>query len=118
MRAGRYSETSEQRTLWDQYKFKWFVPCIEVVLFKRFQSHYIDRGDKIWVFSFVHCGEVFNTVSLFRRVLFESYHCIVNITLYILHKIMILHNLPNPLTAVKQNVTGQNQVQTTNDIPK
>ena len=42
-----YSGTSEQRTLWDQYKFKWFVPCIEVVLFKRFQSHYIDRGDKI-----------------------------------------------------------------------
>ena len=26
--------------------------------------HYIDRGDKIWGFSFVHCGEVFNTVSL------------------------------------------------------
>ena len=43
----RYSETSEQRTLWDQYKFKWILPCIEVVLFKRFQSHYIDRGDKI-----------------------------------------------------------------------
>ena len=41
-----YSGTSEQRTLRDQYKFKWFVPCIEVVLFKRFQSHYIDRGDK------------------------------------------------------------------------
>ena len=39
-----YSGISEQRTLWDQYKFKWFVPCIEVVLFKRFQSHYIDRG--------------------------------------------------------------------------
>ena len=34
------------QTLWDQYKFKWFVPCIEVVLFKRFQSHYIDRGIK------------------------------------------------------------------------
>ena len=45
-------------------KFKWFVPCMEVVLFKRFQSHYIDRGNKIWGFSFVHCGEVFNTVSL------------------------------------------------------
>ena len=43
-----YSETSEQRTLWDQYKFKWFVPHIEVVLFKRLQSHYIDRGVKIW----------------------------------------------------------------------
>ena len=42
-----YSGTSEQRTLWDQYKFKWFVPCIEVALFKRFQSHYIDmEGDK------------------------------------------------------------------------
>ena len=41
-----YSGTSEQWTLWDQYKFKWFVPCIEVVLFKRFQSHYIDRGIK------------------------------------------------------------------------
>ena len=61
-----YSGISEQRTLWDQYKFKWFVPCIEVVLFKRFQSLYIDRGDKIWGFSFVHCGEVFNTVSLSR----------------------------------------------------
>ena len=32
--------------MWDQYKFKWLVPCIEVVLFKRFQSHYIDKGDK------------------------------------------------------------------------
>ena len=60
----QYSETSEQRTLWDQYKFKCISPCIEVVLFKRFQSHYIDRGDKIWGFSFVHCGEVYNTVSL------------------------------------------------------
>ena len=59
-----YSGTSEQRTIWDQYKFKWFVPCIEVVLFKRFQSHYIDRGDKIWGFMFVHCGEVFNSVPL------------------------------------------------------
>ena len=38
---------------------------------KRF---YIDRGDKIWGFSFVHCGEVFNTVSLYRRVLFERFH--------------------------------------------
>ena len=36
----------EQRTLWDQYKFKWILPCIEVVLFKRFQSYYIDRGIK------------------------------------------------------------------------
>ena len=42
-----YSGISEQRTLWDQYKFKWFVPCIEVVHFMRFQSQYIDRGDKI-----------------------------------------------------------------------
>ena len=29
------------------YKIKWILPCIEVVLFKRFQLHYIDRGDKI-----------------------------------------------------------------------
>ena len=50
-----YSETSEERTIWDQYKFKQFVLCLEVVLFKRFQSHYIDREDKIWGFSFVHC---------------------------------------------------------------
>ena len=70
-----YSETSEQRTLWDQYKFKWISPGIEVVLFKRFQSHYIERGDKIWGFSFVHCGEVYNTLSLYRRVLFERFHC-------------------------------------------
>ena len=28
-------------------------------------------------FSFVHCGEVFNTVSLYQRVLFERFHCIV-----------------------------------------
>ena len=28
-----YSGTSEKGTLWDQYKFKWFVPFIEVVLF-------------------------------------------------------------------------------------
>ena len=63
-----YSGISEQRTLWDQYKLKWFVPCIEVVLFMRFQSHYIDRVDKIWGFSVVHCGEVFNTVPLSRSV--------------------------------------------------
>ena len=51
-----YSETSEERTIWDQYKFQQFVPCLEVVLFKRFQSsHYINREDKIWGFSFVHC---------------------------------------------------------------
>ena len=42
----QYSDTSEQRTLWDQYKFKWTFPCIEVVIFKRTQSHYIDRGIK------------------------------------------------------------------------
>ena len=30
----------------DQYKFKWFVPCMRLSSFKRFQSHYIDRGDK------------------------------------------------------------------------
>ena len=53
-----------QLTLWDQYKFKWILSCIEVVLFKRFRSHYIDRGDTIWGFSFVHCGEVYNTLSL------------------------------------------------------
>ena len=41
----QYSETSEQWTRWNQYKFKW-IPCIEVVLLKRFQSHYIDRGIK------------------------------------------------------------------------
>ena len=70
-----YSGISEQWTLWDQYKFKWLSPCIKVVLFKRFQSHYIDRGDKIWGFSSVHCGEVFNTVSLSRSVLFERFHC-------------------------------------------
>ena len=29
-----YSGISEQRTLWDQYKFKWFVPCTEVVLLR------------------------------------------------------------------------------------
>ena len=43
-------------------KFKWIHPSIEVVRFKRFQSHYIDRGDKIWGFSLsiveiyiIHC---------------------------------------------------------------
>ena len=71
-----YSETSEQQTLWDQYNFKWILPWIEVVLFKRFQSHHIDREDKILGFSFVHCGEVYNTLSLYRRVLFERFHCI------------------------------------------
>ena len=30
----------------------------------------------MWVFSFVHCGEVYNTLSLYRRVLFERFHCI------------------------------------------
>ena len=30
----------------NKYKFKWFVHRIEVVYFKRFQSHYIDRGLK------------------------------------------------------------------------
>ena len=32
-----YSETSKQWTLWDQYKL--FVPCIELVPFKRFHVH-------------------------------------------------------------------------------
>ena len=58
-----------QLTLLDQYKFKWILPCIEVVLFKRFRSHYIDRGDKIWGFSFVHCGEVYNTLPLSEDLL-------------------------------------------------
>ena len=43
----KYNGTSEQWTLWDQYKLKWFVPCIEVVLLKRFQLHYINRGIKL-----------------------------------------------------------------------
>ena len=30
----------------NKYKFKWFVHRIEVVYFKRSQSHYIDRGLK------------------------------------------------------------------------
>ena len=46
----------------------WFVSCVEIVLLKRFQSHYFDRGDKIWGFSFVYCGEVF-TEGLLREVL-------------------------------------------------
>ena len=37
-------------------------------LLKRFQLHYIDRGVKIWGFSFVHCREIFNTVSLIWSV--------------------------------------------------
>ena len=59
-----YNETSEQRTLWDQYKLKWFVPCIEVVLFKGFQLHYINRGIKFGNFvlsiveRYIHQGEV------------------------------------------------------------
>ena len=32
-RAFKYSGVSEKRTLWDQYKFKWFVHCIESVLY-------------------------------------------------------------------------------------
>ena len=35
MKTKLYSGSSEQCSLWDQYKFMWFVPCIEVVLFKR-----------------------------------------------------------------------------------
>ena len=33
-----YSQTSEQRTLWEQYKFKSFVLCREVVLFSEVQN--------------------------------------------------------------------------------
>ena len=32
-------------------------------------------GIKFGDLVFVHCGEVFNTVSLSRRVLFERFHC-------------------------------------------
>ena len=32
------SQTSEQRTLWEQYKFKSFVLCREVVLFSEVQN--------------------------------------------------------------------------------
>ena len=48
-----------------------FVPCIEVVLFKRFLLHYIDRGNKIWGFHFVHSGEVFNSVPFSEGPLVE-----------------------------------------------
>ena len=34
----RYSKTPEQRTLWEQYKFKSFVLCREVVLFSEVQN--------------------------------------------------------------------------------
>ena len=54
------------------YKLKWLS---RLSSFKRFQSHYIDRGDKIWGFSFDHYREIFNTVSLSRRVLSERFHC-------------------------------------------
>ena len=67
----------------------WFVPCIEVVLFMRFQSHYIDRGDKIWGFSFVHCGGEFNTVSLSRSVRKERFYyigCFLVVNCYSLRK--------------------------------
>ncbi len=33
-----YSQTSEQRTLWDLYKLKCFVFCREVVLFSEVQN--------------------------------------------------------------------------------
>ncbi len=33
-----YSQTSEQRTLWDLYKLKCFVLCREVVLFSEVQN--------------------------------------------------------------------------------
>ena len=33
-----YSQTSEQRTLWEQYKFKLFVLCREVVLFSEVKN--------------------------------------------------------------------------------
>ena len=58
MKTKLYSGSSEQWSLWDQYKLKWFVPCIEVVLFKR--RIILIGGDKIWGFRFVHCGEVFS----------------------------------------------------------
>ena len=50
--------------------------------------NYIDRGDKIWGFSFAHCGEVYNTLSLYRRVLFERFHCILMYNIY-LHTIYL-----------------------------
>ena len=34
--AGHSHYACTVKTLWGQYKFKWFVPCVEVVLFKRF----------------------------------------------------------------------------------
>ena len=70
-----YSETSEQQTLRDQYKFKWFVLCIEVVLFKRFQSHYIDRGIKIGDLVLSIVERYLIQCPFIRRVLFERFHC-------------------------------------------
>ena len=48
-----------------------------VLAAKKSSTYYIDRGDKIWGFSFVHCGEVYNILSLYWKVLFERFHCIV-----------------------------------------
>ena len=69
---------------------KWILPCIEVVLFKRFQSHYIDRGIKFGdlVLSIVkryiiHCpyigGYILrgSTVQEQKRSVFSNTSCIV-----------------------------------------
>ena len=74
---------------WTNINSNGFPPVYIEVVLKRFQLHYIDRaGDKIWGFIFVHCGEEYNTLSLYRRVLFERFHCNVlngkNISIFFL----------------------------------
>ena len=69
-----YSGTSEKGTLWDQYKIRVICPLYRGCPLLRGSNCIILIGrDK---FGFVLCGEVFNTVSLSRRVLFERFHCI------------------------------------------
>ena len=58
---------------------------------------YINREDKIGGFSFVHCREIFNTVSLIRSVLYERFHCrrIMIFITYFEYSLLIFINLFN-----------------------
>jgi len=72
-----YSRTSEQRTLWEQYKFSCCVLCREVVLFSEVQNVLKLEGNQLFgTLKSVLCREVYYIMSLSRRVHCWRFYCI------------------------------------------
>ena len=75
MEGWEYSQTSEQRTLWEQYKFKSFVLCREV-LFSEVHNVLEPLANQLFgTLKSVLCREVYYIVSLSRRVHYRRFDC-------------------------------------------